>query len=114
MSRISKNVCFDKDLFQREDIDFFLISSKDNIILNIENKQYCHKRKDLVGNYYEFFYYNTKYYMLSTGILLDEKSFNLLKYRNYSLYKLEKTDKQFKRYGFVYKVIPYKSKEYFY
>ena len=113
MSRVLKNNCFDKDLLQKEDIDFFLISSKDNIILNIDNKYYCYKRKDLVKDYYEFFYYNKKYCMTNIDILFDEKSFNLLKYRNYSLYKLEKTDKVYSKYGHVYKISAYKSKEFF-
>ena len=39
--------CFDFDLFSRVDLDFYFISSKDNILLKFKNNYICYNRKDL-------------------------------------------------------------------
>jgi hypothetical protein len=96
MSKIYNNVCFDSDLLQNEDIDFFLMSSKDNIIIELNNKFYCFKRKNLIKELSEneMLYYNSKYYPLfhfetiKFNLLITEEDFKSLNYRKYRFYSL--------------------------
>ena len=39
--------CFDFDLFSKVDLDFYFISSKDNLVIKFRNKYICYNRQDL-------------------------------------------------------------------
>lgn len=96
-----KNECFDPDLNQDVDINFYLISSKDNLIIRYKNKIYCYNRDNFL---FEKIGKN-KYIMkdsLFNGVTLSELEMKHLKSRYYSLYDF-KTDV----------IIPYKKGEYF-
>lgn len=109
MNKIVKGECFDYTLRQKEDLDFFLISSKDNIVLNIDNNLICFKRPDLVRDFvsvndlYVSIHINDKY------IVISKKDYNLLTYRRYCVYKLNRIDILHP----LYEVLAYKRDEYF-
>jgi len=115
MSKITKNVCFDKDLKQKEDLDFFFISSKDNIVIDYNDTYICFKRPDLIKDVEFTTYYNKEYVILYNfhNLLISQKDYNQLTYRYYSLYKITKTDKKIKSFGFLHDIISYKNTEYF-
>jgi len=79
--------CFDFDLLSKVDLDFYFISSKDNLVIKFRNKYICYNRQDLKfiskeGNLYEF------EDSLFEGIQINEKNKNQLKSRYYSLYNI--------------------------
>ena len=115
MTKIISGNCFDLDLNQKEDLDFFFISSKDNIVINFENKLYCYKRKELIKTYTKISLYNEYYYILKLNdkyIMVTSEAYNHLTYNYYSIYKFV-LYKSFKSYGPVYDVMSYKLNEYF-
>jgi hypothetical protein len=116
MSAIRNNSCFDLDLKQIEDLDFFFISSKDNIVTFFDNKLKCYKRKELLKDSVKFLYLGNIYYIIELNnkpIVLTEKAYNHLSYNYYSIYKFNKV-KYYKKYGDIYEVMSYKFKEYYY
>ncbi len=115
MSKIIKGKCFDKDLNQKEDIDFFLISSKDNIIIYYDDTQnfQCYKRKELIHNTEKFEYYGKEYFLIDTQIVLSKEDYNYLTYRNYTIYHLIPSKKSMKNRGIVYRIEPHKTLDYF-
>jgi hypothetical protein len=55
MERIIRNgKCLDLNLMNEEDIDFYLISSKDNIIINLNNKLICYTKPDIKNEAYRY------------------------------------------------------------
>lgn len=87
---LKKDNCFDFNLFQEENILFFLISSKDNIILHIKNVLVCYRRKDLENELIDL---NNGYYTFSSGSVMEgmfvsQKDRNYLMNRNYCVYDL--------------------------
>jgi hypothetical protein len=115
MSKVIKGKCFDKDLSQKEDLDFFLISSKDNIVINFNDYYDCYKRKDLTKNYIKFLIKDKEFYIISLrqkDIILTKEAFNHLTYRYYSIYKVIITEKN-KQYGAIHDLMCYKINEYF-
>lgn len=85
---LKKDNCFDFNLFQEENILFFLISSKDNIILNIKDVLVCYRRKDLED---ELINLENGYYTFTTGsvlegIFISEQARRYLMNRNYCVY----------------------------
>ncbi len=96
--------CFDFDLFSRVDLDFYFISSKDNILLKFKNNYICYNRKDLkfirkADDLYEF------EDSLFEGIQINKSDKNQLKSQYYSLYNII-TNKS------IAEVIPYKREEF--
>lgn len=91
--KLKKDNCFDFNLFQEENILFFLISSKDNIILNVKDVLVCYRRKDLEDELIDL---NNGYYTFSSGSVMEgmfvtQKGRNYLMNRNYCVYDLRKT-----------------------
>lgn len=96
--------CFDFNLFQEENILFFLISSKDNIILNIKDVLVCYRRKDLED---ELINLNNGYYTFGTGSVLEgvfvsETAKRYLMNRNYCVYDFRRA------FDEIYFPAPYK------
>ena len=115
MSKVVRGKCFDKDLLQKEDLDFFLISSKDNIVINFFDYYDCYKRKDLIKKYTKFTIRNKEYYIITLrqgNVILTKEAYNHLTYNYYSIYKVV-LSKELKVYGPVYDLICYKINEYF-
>lgn len=108
--------CFDFDLNEKVDVDFFLISSPDNLILNIDNTLICYKRKCLIKSSIEHFNDEENYYTFTdkvlNNIILFEKDFNYLKNRNYSIFKFEETDIKLNK-NIVYTISAFKRTDYF-
>lgn len=79
--------CFDFDLLSRTDLDFYFISSKDNLIIKFRNKYICYNRQDL-----KFISKTNGLYgiddSLFEGIQINESNKNQLKSRYYSLYNI--------------------------
>lgn len=82
-----QGICFDTNLQEFEDVTFYLISSRDNLILNINDKLICHTRKQIHLDYIEK---NNRYSFVSTSplknITLSKKEFNKLMNRRYDIY----------------------------
>lgn len=116
MSKIIKGICFDKTLSQKEDLDFYFISSKDNIVVDFQNQLRCHNRKDIVKSSKSFVYYGKELVLVQLykkTILMDKVSFNHLSYRNYSAYKIIETGKIYSKYGHLYTIEFFKRSDYF-
>jgi hypothetical protein len=119
MSKVIKGECFDKTLLQKEDLDFFFISSKDNIIIKINTDIKCYNRKEIIKTAIKLEYYGKELYILNGNfgrdnfILLDHNSFNHLKYRNYSVYEVIPTNKTYAKYGVLYELKYFKRADYF-
>jgi hypothetical protein len=98
--RNMKGFCFDFNLGKFDNLDFYLISSKDNLIIKFKNKYICYNRRDL-----KFIHINDNLYELEDplfeGLRFDKKSKNQLKSRYYSLYNILTS-------GTVGSVIPYR------
>ena len=91
MSKIKSGKCFDSDLKQIEDLDFFLMSSKDNIILEFNDNFYCFKRKSIIKDLTQnkITYYNFNYYFIDKfDIYITENDFKSLSYNEYRFYSL--------------------------
>lgn len=103
--------CFDYDLNERVDLEFYLISSPDNLVININNYLICYKRKNLLKNALPFTQNNQVYYVVNDDILknyiFDEQNFNYLKNRDYSLYKFEPIENTSMIQVFAYKRMEY-------
>jgi hypothetical protein len=116
MSKVIKGLCFDKELSQIEDLEFFFISSKDNIVIQFGKDLRCYKRKELLNSVKEISHYGKNFYIIKDDymdILIDKESYNHLKYRLYSIYKITKTDKIYSKYGILYNIDFYKRMDYF-
>jgi Leucine-rich repeat (LRR) protein len=96
--------CFDFDLFSKVDLDFYFISSKDNLVLKFRNKYLCYNRQDL-----KFIKKSNRLYeiddSLFEGIQINESDKNQLKSRRYSLYNILEGSG-------IAEVIPYKREEF--
>jgi hypothetical protein len=93
------DVCFDINLKDFEDVNFFLISSKNNIIINLKGKFYCYTRGEITKIGQPFTYKGNTYYAFPEAsilhdILIDEASFRYLSYRRYVIYKFIKSEKR--------------------
>ncbi len=97
MSKIKGNKCFDKDLNQFEDLDFFIMSSKNNIVLEINDTFYCFKRKELIDSFKNIKHYKSKYYKFNgfinpenfkdfSNLILTEEAFKSLDFIEYRFY----------------------------
>jgi hypothetical protein len=91
--QLKKDNCFDFNLFQEENILFFLMSSKDNIILNVKDVLVCYRRKDLENELIDL---NNGYYTFSAGSVMEgmfvsQKARNYLMNRTYCVYDLRRT-----------------------
>lgn len=84
-----KGRCFDINLQEYEDFEFYLISSRDNLILNINDKIICYTRKQIHLDYIEK---GNRYTFISTSplknITLSKPEFNKLMNRRYDIYNL--------------------------
>jgi len=101
---IKSGTCFDFNLNDSDSLDFYFISSKDNIIIKFRNRYICYNRRDLrfiniKDDLYEF------EDSLFEGIQINEKNKNQLKSRYYSLYNIIEDSK-------TPEVIPYKREEF--
>jgi len=96
--------CFDFDLFSKVDLDFYFISSKDNLLIKFRDKYICYNRQGLkfiriTDNLYEIDD------SLFEGIQINESDKNQLKSPRYSLYNIiEELN--------IAEVIPYKREEF--
>lgn len=100
-SNKDKGECFDSDLNQQVNIDFYLISSKDNLVIRYKNKLYCYNRKDFIFEKIS----KNKYRILDSlfkDVIINETEMKHLKSQYYSIYDF-KTDV----------IVPYKTGEYF-
>ncbi len=89
-----KGQCFDINLQEYEDFEFYLISSKDNLILNINDKIICYTRKQIHLDYIE----KKNRYTFSSdsplkNIHLSKTEFNKLMNRRYDIYDLNTKSK---------------------
>lgn len=103
-SVIQSGTCFDFNLNDSDSLDFYFISSKDNIIIKFRNQYICYNRRDLrfiniKDNLYEF------EDPLFERIQINEKNKNQLKSRYYSLYNIIEGRK-------TSEVIPYRRNEF--
>ena len=100
----TSGACFDFNLNNSDNLDFYFISSKDNIIIKFRNKYICYNRRDL-----RFININKNLYEfedpLFEGVRLNTKNKNQLKSRYYSLYNIIEGMK-------TAEVIPYKREEF--
>lgn len=92
--QLKKDNCFDFNLFQEENILFFLMSSKDNIILNVKDVLVCYRRKDLENELIDL---NNGYYTFSNDsvmklMFISKKDKNYLMNRSYCVYDLLEID----------------------
>jgi hypothetical protein len=91
MSKIQNGKCFDSDLNQVEDLDFYLMSSKDNIIIELNDKFYCYKRKELLHQLVKedkIYYGKVYYYLKDFNLFIDKQSHTSLKNREHRFYSL--------------------------
>jgi len=100
----SNSNCFDFNLGEFDNLDFYLTSSKDNLVIKFKNKYICYNRRDL-----KFININNNLYEfedpLFNGLRINKKNKNLLKSRYYSLYNVVEEED-------ISEVIPYRRNEY--
>jgi Leucine-rich repeat (LRR) protein len=100
-----KGTCFDFNLNSFDDIDFYLISSKDNLIIRFKDDYICYNRRDL-----RFIYINSNLYELEDpifkGLRVNTINKNQLRSQYYSLYNIIEGGK-------TVEVIPYRRSEFF-
>jgi len=103
-SAIQSGTCFDFNLNDSDSLDFYFISSKDNIIIKFRKQYICYNRRDL-----RFININNNLYEfedpLFESIQINEKNKNQLKSRYYSLYNIIEGRK-------TAEVIPYRRDEF--
>lgn len=96
------SLCFNSYTEEYEDVDFYLTSSKNNLILSINNMVLCTHRDELFENIIKEgreYIINMKFF---EGIALSQKDVNYLKNPNYSIYSFTNSGmRSFKREDIV-------------
>lgn len=99
--------CLDLNLMDEESIDFYLISSKDNIILEVDNTIICYTRQDIKNQAYvtkNYIYFDKQSAL--PNVRIDKTNYNRLLNRKYDIYKIYKNgDKN------LHQVLGYKMKD---
>ena len=83
--------CLDLNLMSDESIDFYLISSRDNIIIEVNGVIICYTRDDVKNEAYKyknFIYFGKKSAL--PNVMITKTDYNKLINRKYDIYKIYK------------------------
>jgi hypothetical protein len=102
MQRIIQNgKCLDLNLMAEEDIDFYLISSKDNIIIQLDGVLICYTKPDIKNEAYRY----RKIISFSKDSYLKNVKISYSDYlklinKKYNVYNIVKNDDKYEVYEY--------------